>query len=401
MTILLLILGLILFVGLVVVHEWGHFIMARRNGVDVEEFGIGFPPKIKGWTIKGKKTAKNKNLPASAHKDFEFTLNWLPLGGFVKLKGEHDSDTAKGTFGATTTWNKTKIMAAGVIMNLLTAFFLFTIVAWLGMPSLIENQYSVQSDARVVKQAEGKGTVKLAGITKNSPAEKAGLKDGDRIITVADRTIDTNAALPKATAANAGRTVKVVTERDGQRKNTEVKLNGSSPYLGAGAVSGKKGYDINRYTWSAPIVAVGTIYDFTIATFKGLGTALAGLGSMIAGIATGNAEARSNGQAAASSQVGGPLAILAVLGVGSTEGIAFLLFIVAIISLSLAIMNVLPIPALDGGKLFITYLWRSFGRRVPEKVEDYIYGGSFLLLLALVVLITISDAGKIDFTQIL
>src|SRR3990167_8766177 len=98
MSILLLVLGLFLFVGLVVVHEFGHYLAARRNGVDVEEFGIGFPPRAY------KKKLKNKVL---------FTLNWLPLGGFVKLKGEHDADTVKGSYGAASLKNKTKILLAG------------------------------------------------------------------------------------------------------------------------------------------------------------------------------------------------------------------------------------------------------------------------------------------------
>src|SRR6266568_5072552 len=122
MTVLLLILGLVLFVGLVVVHEFGHFIMARRNGVEVEEFGIGFPPRAK---VLGK---RNGTI---------YTLNWLPLGGFVKLKGEHDSDTEPGTFGAASVLAKTKIMLAGVVMNLVTALVLLTMLAIAGLPVLI------------------------------------------------------------------------------------------------------------------------------------------------------------------------------------------------------------------------------------------------------------------------
>src|SRR5262245_23855485 len=111
MTILLLILGILLFIGLVVLHELGHFLAARRNGVDVEEFGIGFPPRA--WQRK-------------TRKDFIFSLNWLPIGGFVKLKGETDSATEKGSFGAASFRTKTKIMLAGVGMNLLAAFVIFT-----------------------------------------------------------------------------------------------------------------------------------------------------------------------------------------------------------------------------------------------------------------------------------
>ena len=128
MTILLLIFGLIMFIGLVVVHEWGHFIAARRSGVVVEEFGLGFPPRAK---IVSKK------------RGTIYSLNWLPLGGFVRLKGEHDSDTTPGSFGAATTADKIKIMLAGVGMNLLVAYILFTVLALMGMPRLVEDQFVV------------------------------------------------------------------------------------------------------------------------------------------------------------------------------------------------------------------------------------------------------------------
>src|SRR5436305_1290896 len=120
MSVVLLIIGLILFVGLVVVHEFGHFLMARRNGVDVEEFGIGFPPRVWSKQIKA-------NSGSAHHRagGFTFSLNWLPLGGFAKLKGEHDADTEPGAFGAASLAAKTQIMLAGVGMNLLAAFVLF------------------------------------------------------------------------------------------------------------------------------------------------------------------------------------------------------------------------------------------------------------------------------------
>src|ERR1700689_3335607 len=117
MPILLLVVGIILFIGLVVVHEYGHFIVARRNGVEIEEFGIFFPPRLYKHKTKA---------------GWDFTINALPLGGFVKLKGEHDSDTEPGSFGAASLWVKSKIMAAGVVMNLITALVLFTIIALIG-----------------------------------------------------------------------------------------------------------------------------------------------------------------------------------------------------------------------------------------------------------------------------
>src|SRR5690242_5391454 len=134
MSIGLLIVGLILFVGLVVVHEFGHFITARRNGVDVEEFGIFFPPRL---------------FQHKTEAGWVFSFNALPLGGFVRLKGEHDSDTEPRSFGAASLWVKTKIMAAGVVFNLVTALVLLTALALVGMPKFIPNQYTVKSDTHV------------------------------------------------------------------------------------------------------------------------------------------------------------------------------------------------------------------------------------------------------------
>jgi regulator of sigma E protease len=383
MEILLVALGLVLFVGLVVVHEYGHFIFARRNGVEVEEFGIGFPPRIWGKKIKSKKG------------DYLFSLNWLPLGGFVRLKGESDAATAKGSFGAASTLAKTKIMAAGVGMNLLTALVLFTLVALIGMPKILDNQFTVASDTTVVREPKNKGLVKIGELTPDSPAKKAGLKLDDQLVSVAGTPITSPQKLVETTKANAGKQVEVVTKAEGKGPVTRtVTLRDTSPYLGIGPYSGQDGLEFRRSTWSAPIVAFGVTWDFTKATFAGLGKALQGVGSIIAGTVTGNSEARRAGQTEASSQVSGPVGIFAVLQSGASQGIAFILFIVAIISLSLAIMNILPIPALDGGKLFITYISRLFGRRVSENFENYAYGISFLLLIGLMILITFVDVKR-------
>ena len=131
------ILGLLILVFLVVVHELGHAIVARRNGVVVEEFGIGFPPKAWG------KKLKNGVL---------FTLNWLPLGGFVKLQGEHDAANKKGDYGAASFWQKTKILLAGVGINWIVAALLLTVLAWTGLPKVLPDQFTVASDTTVTKK---------------------------------------------------------------------------------------------------------------------------------------------------------------------------------------------------------------------------------------------------------
>ncbi|MDQ3123817.1 MAG: site-2 protease family protein [bacterium] len=380
MGILLFVLGLFLFIGLILIHEWGHFIMARRNGVEVEEFGLGFPPRAK--IIK-------------KHHGTIYSLNWLPLGGFVKLKGEHDIDTEPGTFGNATTLAKIKIMLAGVIMNLLTAFVIFTIVALIGMPKLLDNQSTVASDTKTENIIRDQGIIKIGRVVENSPAAKAGLMEDDEIVRIA--LIESNIVddITAATEANAGQTVQVELRRGTELIVKDIKLNDTSPYLGVGPFDATINIEIRRSTWSAPIVAAAVMKDFTIATLKGLGAALGGLGSTIAGIVTGNKEARQAGQTEASEQVSGPVGIFTALYNISKLGLGLVLFIIALISLTLAIMNALPIPALDGGRLFVTLLYRAIRRPLRPEIEERIHGTGFAVLMLLFLLITIVDIRRL------
>lgn len=387
MSLALFIFGLIMFIGLVVVHEWGHFIMARRNGVEVEEFGIFFPPRL------FKRKTKNGWL---------FTINALPLGGFVKLKGEHDSDTEKGSFGAATTWVKTKIMAAGVVMNLVTALVLFTIVAMMGMPQLVDNQYMYKPDTKITSQQ-----VLVSYIEPGSPAEKAGLQPQDELNDIrlpgySPVGIPNAKAVKKITRDFAGKEVIIYYTRDGEQKSGKTKLLTEAQVKASAKTDNPKGYlgivpndlAVARSTWSAPVVAVGLSAQLTQLTFQGLGNALAGLGSAIAGGATGNTVARQNGQEAASSQVSGPVGIFVILQNGSSLGLGFMLFIIAYISLTLAIMNILPIPALDGGRLWLMLFSRLIRRPISPRAEEIINASGFALLIGLIVLITFVDVKR-------
>lgn len=369
MSALLVILGIALFVGLVVVHELGHYIAARRNGVDVEEFGIGFPPRAWG------KKLKNGVL---------FSLNWLPLGGFVKLKGEHDEDTEKGSYGAASLKNKTKILLAGVGMNLLVAFILLTALAWLGTPQIVDNQFKIASDSHVAKQQ-----ILVANVETGSPADKAGLTIRDEIVsfTASGRVfIPTSAnGLPDITTQLAGQAVDLTYKRGGEEKVVSIQLRSSDEVEASKKTDDPKGYlgispteyILTRATWSAPIQAAGEMVQITALTMQGLSRALGAL-------VTGN-----TGEA--SKQVAGPVGIFVLIKDGSLLGYQFVLIIVALISLTLAIMNALPIPALDGGRLFVTLVFRGLRKPLTKKAEDFIHGTGFALLLLLIVLITVVD----------
>jgi regulator of sigma E protease len=364
----LLILGLIMFVGLVVVHEWGHFIMARRNGVEVEEFGIGFPPRL--WAKKIKSSKGN----------YEFSLNALPLGGFVKLKGENDSDQEKGSFGAASLTAKIKIMVAGVFMNLVTAFALLTFVALVGIPKLIDNQFTIASDTKVVDQR-----LLVGYVEPNSPAEKSGLQVRDQLLSVEDVPVAAPEEFPSITEKYAGQKVDITYKRGEVVNKANVELRGREEVESSKSTDEPKGYlgiapaeySIQRSTWSAPIVGAGLIKQFTTETFKGLGAAL---GNLFRG-----------DTAKASEQVAGPVGIFVILKDGSFLGYQFVLLIIAVISLTLAIMNVLPIPALDGGRLFVTLLFRAIRKPLTKGTEDLIHGTGFALLMLLFLLITVVD----------
>lgn len=372
MSVILLILGILLFVGLVVLHEFGHFIAARRNGVEVEEFGIGFPPRA--WKKKLK-------------QGFIFSINWLPIGGFVKLKGENDSATEPGSFGAASFKTKAKIMLAGVSMNLLAAFVIFTVLAWVGMPQLIDNQFAIKSDTKVVQRQ-----VLIGYVEPGSPAAKGGLESRDKLIGWSDpRPAGASSVsptpfkgandLPRVTKAHAGKPLQITYERSGQARTTTITLRTAAQakdggYLGIAPAE----FTLTRATWSAPLQALGLIKQFTVATFQGLGTAI---GALFQGDG-----------AKASEQVSGPVGIVVVLKDGSLLGYQFVLLIVGLISLSLAIMNILPIPALDGGRFYVMLLSRIFGRKLSQDMEERIVGTSFVFLLLLIVIITIVDVKR-------
>jgi regulator of sigma E protease len=384
MSVLIFIVGIVLFIALVVTHEYGHFIVARRNGVEVEEFSVFFPPRIY------KKKTKAGWL---------FSIGALPLGGFVKLKGEHDSDTEPGTFGAASTWVKSKIMAAGVTMNLLTALVLFTILALIGIPQLVPNQFTVKSDTQLVSQR-----VLIGYVEPGSPAAHAGLQPDDEITDISlpgysPVGISSADKLPSITQEFAGKHAVVFYTRAGNEHETRVTLLTKAAVVASQKTNNPKGYlgieptqlTIQRSTWSAPVVAFGLSVQATVLTFQGLGHALGGLSSLIAGLVTGNTTARQNGQTAATSQVAGPVGIFYIMKTGSALGFQFMLFIIAIIALTLAIMNILPIPALDGGRLWLMLASRAIKKPISAKREETINAAGFAILITLIILVTIVD----------
>lgn len=380
------IVGLLLLTLLVVIHELGHAIVARRNGVVVEEFGIGFPPRAFGKDVK-------KNTWLGINGLSFISLNWMPLGGFVKLQGETDDSKKKGDYGAASLWAKTKILLAGVAMNWLTAAIIFTGLALVGFPKVLPDQFTVAGDTVVTKQP-----LTIAYVEKGSPADKAGIQKGDVLKSLNEHKVATSEQLIEVTKDHKGSTVEITSERNGVEKKTQVALRANpgknQGVLGVNGVS----QEYLRSTWSAPIVGVGTTVQFSLATLDGLGKLLGNLAVGLTSQLSGDATVRQKGGeeiSQAGAGVAGPIGILGVIFPAAQEaGPVMLLFLLGIISLTLAVMNVLPIPALDGGRLFVTLLFRVLRKPLTKDREELIHGMGFNFLLLLIIIITVADVFK-------
>lgn len=383
--ILSVVIGLVILVILVAMHEFGHGVVARRNGVRVKEFGIGFPPRAKGWTVKNSVLGKN----------VLYSLNWLPLGGFVNLQGENDSAGKKGDFGAASFWAKTKILLAGVFVNWVTAAILLTIVAAIGMPKMIDGQFMLPSDTIVQSEP-----VTVAAVSSGLPADKAGIRQGDELISVAGVQLDDATKLTAITKENVGKTIVITYRQNGIEKSTTVTLRSDNEdkkgYLG---LSGSQ-RTTHRSTWSAPIVGVVLTGQFTAYTFQSLGVTLV---NFVTGIAQklsfdgATREAGGEKLAEVNQNIGGPIAILGVLFPSArADGLGSLLLVTALIALTLAVMNVLPIPALDGGRWFVMFLYHKILRKpLTKEMEEKIHGTGFMILMGLFVVIIIADILKL------
>ncbi len=370
------IVGLIVLVVLVSLHELGHAIVARRNGVVVEEFGIGFPPRA------FKKKLKNGIL---------FTLNWLPLGGFVKLQGEHDSDLKKGDYGAASFWQKTKILFAGVVINWVTAIVLLSILAVFGLPKIIPDQFTIASDTTVVSTP-----VQLVKLIDDYPAAKAGLQIGDKITSFDGVEIKSVTQLIEISKDHRGETVPLSYTRDGKENSVKVTLrDADSSVFGAGL--GQQDYI--KATWSAPIVGVVTTAQYTWVTFQGLGNLLSNFfGGLVGQLSTNEGTREKAGEKLeeAGNSVAGPVGILGVIfPAASQAGLGQVVFLAAIISLTLAVMNALPIPSLDGGRWFVTALFKVLKKPLTKEREESIHGAGFGAMMLLFIVITVADVFKL------
>ena len=380
------VIGLVILTILVGLHELGHAVAAKKAGVKLKEFGLGFPPNI--FTFKAK---TDKILP----KGTPIAINWIPLGGYVKLQGEYDADTKKGDYGAASFWGKTKILFAGVAMNWLVAIALFTILAWVGLPKMLPNQFYLSNDAQI-----SGGEVIAVKVVENSPAAKAGIERGDQIVKIAEQKIETSDQISQIAKANAGKKVEIEFIRGGKTMNRTAEIRAKNDD-GKGLIG--LGSDSNatkiRSTWSAPLVGAGVTVQLSAETFRSLGDLIANSFTGLVQKFSSNQETQKVADQkleSAGDNLAGPLSILGILFPAAAEaGIETLLLLSALISLSLACMNVLPLPVLDGGRWLMMAIYsKILHKPLTKEREEQIISWGVYILLALTALVFILDIGR-------
>jgi regulator of sigma E protease len=350
----------ILVIGLLIfVHEFGHFILAKRAGIRVDEFGFGFPPRIFG--IKKGETI--------------YSLNLLPIGGFVKIYGEDGPKGAetdkKRAFYSQPLTARFKILAAGVAMNLLLAAFLLAIGYWIGLPTIIGDEESGN-----LKEAK----VQITQVAFNSPAEEAGIKIGDSIkqLAVNNDVVAVNTAkeVQEFIDVHQGQEVMVTVQR-----GDEVLEKTLVPRISPPAGEGPLGIGLAR----TAIVS----YPWYEALFKGAVSMIYLTGAIIVALGGVLWQLITTGQLAV--QIAGPVGIFSLTGQAAQLGFIYILQFAAILSINLAILNGLPFPALDGGRLLFLAIEKIKGSPVSQRVEKFAHTAGFVALILLMIAITWRD----------
>jgi len=355
-------------IALILVHEFGHFIIAKLSKIRVDEFGVGFPPKIWGHKPKGSET--------------EYTINWLPFGGFVKIFGENpDEESISGSDSARSMVNKPKrvqaaVIGGGVLFNWLLAVLLLSTGYIIGLPTAVDYAPAGAelSDVNLV----------IVEVLPDSPAERAGLIPGDSVLSI-----------------NAG--TNVLSEIDIANARDFINTNGTQELT----FSYKRGDEISELTILPKVGllegrrAIGVAFEmgaiatlpphralwegskltiaFTEATFYGLA-------EFFKNIFIGTSDF---------SDISGPVGIVGIVGEASALGFVHLLLLIALISINLSIINLIPFPALDGGRLLFLAIEAVKGSPIKPQIANAVNIAGFVLLLVLMVVITYHDIAKI------
>ncbi len=360
---------LIILLVLVLVHEWGHFFSAKKFGIKVEEFGFGFPPKLFG----------------KKYGETEYTINALPFGGFVKIFGENPDEAsisgpeANRSFISKPRWQQAIVLFAGVFMNFVLAWVLFSIGFISGMPTSMKN---IPDGANVQDV-----NLILLSVTKDSPASAAGLMPKDKIVYLesGNNYISAPNITPEA--------LQEFVTKNGSESLTFTYLRGKENELHTTSLTPTKN-DVGAPTIGIGMDQIGTL---KLPFFKALGEGMSLTLSVTKGTALGlyNLVAdgiRGTGSFAA---VTGPVGIVGIVGDAASFGFVYLMSFAALISINLAIINLIPFPALDGGRLLFLLIEKIKGSRISPKVANTANSIGFVLLIILMLVVTYHDIVKL------
>lgn len=339
---------------LILSHELGHFLVAKKSGVRVDEFGFGFPPKIAKFK-KGETT---------------YSLNLIPFGGFVKIHGEEgqEADDPR-SFGSKPIWTRSLIISAGVIFNVALAWLLIIAGFSFGMPvgvSSVPNAFGTE-----IKNQK----VVILQVAKNSPAEKAGILAGDELSGFS-RVGDASSFISQ----NAGKEIEITYKR-----NTEAFSVKLTPRINPPSGEGALGIAMDEIgTVKLPVyraVIEGTKMTYNVV----VGTAVS-LFYFVVGAIKGDV-----GLGA----IAGPVGIAGIAGSAAKFGFVYFLSFIAFLSVNLAIINILPFPALDGGRLLFLLIEKIKGSPVSSRISSVVHGAGMAILLTLMLMVTYRDILKL------
>lgn len=327
--------SIIIFLLVILIHEFGHFIVAKMNGVSVLEFSIGMGPKL---------FQKESNGTL-------YSLRLLPVGGYCQLEGEDEENDSPNSLNNQSPLVRLKVILAGAIMNFILAFILLILL---------------MSVSRV--------STEVSGVLEDSPAYSSGIQTGDKIVSINGKNINDGGELLKNIKESQG-DLDIGVIRDSQSKNIKVtpRLENNVRKIG---VNFQEEYDIKNFSLIKGFKkGVITFLNLTGMLYKFLGmliTGQLGLGG-----------------------VSGPVGVVKEIGNAAKTGVANLIFLLAYININLGVFNLLPIPALDGGRAIFILIEMIFGKKISQEKEGYIHMVGLILLLALIAVVTIKDVIKL------
>jgi regulator of sigma E protease len=340
---------------LILGHETGHFLMAKKMGIKVEEFGIGFPPRL--FSFKKNETT--------------YSINLLPLGGFVKLLGENgQSQQDSESFASKKIYQRAIVLVAGVLMNLILAWFFASTNLMIGAPQ------SADADSADVP-------VQVIEIIKNSPAEKINIELGDKILSASfdneSVKINNPKDLTNFVLQHQGQTISLEVQKGSSIINKEVKLPENSTTQNGILGVGLAKIELYRYPWyialwKGLVATLQTALFFTEEILKIIYSALTGHNI--------------------SDYLSGPLGIARITFQAVKMGLGYVLQLAFLLSINLAVLNILPIPALDGGRLLFLAIEKIKGSPINSKIEQRANMAGFIALIVLMILVTIKDIIK-------